>query len=121
MDAVVACRVVPATVNVDKGSWRSGHCQAPVGLVERPARSLPLEIEDDIGERIAFQNVVLDFKRARLRLTLCRTHMNGILPRLPPGGEIRSPEREAYPVVDLSRRLQIANIDRFRGVGIHKL
>ena len=91
-----------------------------VGQIEWPARSLPLEIEDDIGERIAFQNVVLDFKWTRLRFTVRCAHMDGILPRLPPGGEIRNPERETCPVVDVSRRLQIANIDRFGGAGIHK-
>ena len=64
MNAIVAGRVVPTSMYVDKTLLATGERKMAISFIHEAASTLSLEIEDDIGERVALENIIVDFECA---------------------------------------------------------
>lgn len=100
VNAIVACRVIPSSVHIDKSILTAGKLQVAIRLVDQSTRSLALEIEGNVGERVALKNVVRDLKCAGTHFAICRAHFKGIVPGLLPGREVHKPEDAVTPGID---------------------
>ena len=85
MNPVVACSVIPSTMHVDKLALLAGQRQMAIGLVKVAAGALPLEVENDVGKRIALQDIFVNLEGAGTDLCSARRNLErivaGLLPR----------------------------------------
>jgi hypothetical protein len=89
-----------------------------VGAVDEACGALTFEVEDDVGERAAFEEIVVDGEGARGDFDGVAGGAKGVVAGLLDGGEIGCPEDAVAPVVDLAGGLEVGGEDGFVGVGV---
>src|SRR6202034_1672136 len=82
--------------------------------------SLALEIEDDVGEGVALENVLVDFECTGSDVGSVSMHLKRIMSRLAPRGKVSCPEDPIGPSVDFSRWFNGCLKDSLAGVNVNK-
>src|SRR5579875_1777993 len=107
MNAVVAGGVIPAAVYVEKSARILRGGQMPIGAIHIAAGALRLEIEEDVGEGPALQQIFANLKIAGTDHLAAVRGAKEIVPRSSPSGEIRLPETPVAPAIHAAGRFQL--------------
>jgi hypothetical protein len=97
VDSIVPGRVVPAAVNIHKTGLARGQRKMTIRPIHQAARTLSFEVVDDIGERTAFEKIVIDIERTGAHFAGGRLNLNRVVANDPPRGKVCRPEDAAAP------------------------
>src|ERR1700760_4799457 len=100
MNAVIAGRVIPATVKVGKAG-AIGQLEMAVSAIEIPARALPFEVINDVGKCLSLEQIVFDDEDGGADDLIAGTRLYIVASRRLQAGEIRRPEGPS-PVIDFA-------------------
>jgi len=118
MDAVVAGGVVPAAVDIDEAGFACGEGEMAVSLVEVAGGALAFEVEDDVREGVAFEEVVGDVEDAGGCFAAGRVDFEDVTAGSAEGGKVGGPEDAVAPVVDFGCGRERAGEDGLVGGGV---
>src|SRR6266576_1059060 len=98
--AVVTGCVPPTAVGVERPFLRPLKWQVPIGLVEAPSAALTLEVIDNIRQRFALQQVLLNHEGERADRSMTGGAIQIIFPVAGERIEITRPEIPVTPLAD---------------------
>src|ERR1700726_2092425 len=106
MNPIIARSVVPASMHIDKPLLAGWKMQMAISLIHKPTGSLPLEIEDDVGECFPLKDVFIDIEGAGTDIGSGRMHLKRIMTGPLPLREVSRPVDLGLPRVDFSSGLE---------------
>src|ERR1700733_12435113 len=103
VNAVIAGRVIPATVHVYRA--RSvGQRKMPIGAIYVAAGALAFKVEDNVGQRRPLQQIVVNLEAAGTDDAISGRDAQDVMPRRAECRKIRLPVSTIAPAIHVTRR-----------------